>query len=322
VGLVVAAVAAAAAAATVGLTEWQTRGEVKHASSPTTRPRPGLPPLRLDLGVRDDREAQALRHAQTLYADKKPRAAAAIFARYRSLPAQVGAAFSAWPNGTLDRLKELVAAHPSNSLAQLHLGLAYYWSGRDADAVAAWRRAARVDGDTPSAVTAGDLLHPAMAPGLPVFVPSFAEPPGLSRLSPADQLTTLARAARRPDAHAKLFYGAFLQRLGRPVSAERQFAAAAALAPRDADARVAAAVGRFTKDHPERAFSRLGPLTKVFPRAPTVRFHLGLMLLWMGRSQLREAERQFRLARAEAPDSSLGKEANRFLLRLERIGTK
>jgi tetratricopeptide (TPR) repeat protein len=319
---VVAAVAAAAATATVGLTAWQTRNDHTGEASATTQPRSGLPPLRLDLGVRDDPEAQALRRAQSLYSAQKPRAAAAIFARYSSLPAEVGAAFAAWPDGTLDRMREIVAAHASSALAQLHLGLAYYWSGRNADAVAAWRRATNVEADTPSAVTAADLLHPEMAPGLPVFVPSFAEPRGLARLSPTDQLTTLARSARRRDAHAKLLYGAFLQRLGRPLSAERQFAAAAALAPHDPDSRVAAAVGRFTKAHPERAFSRLGPLTKVFPHAATVRFHLGMLLLWMGRSQLREAERQLKLARAEAPDSSLGKEANRFLVRLERIGTK
>ena len=57
----------------------------------------------------------------------------------------------------------------------------------------------------------------------------------------------------------KLLYGAALLRLGRTVSAEREFAAAAALAPHDADAQVAAAVGRFDKANPSLAFSRLGP---------------------------------------------------------------
>src|ERR671937_1726918 len=107
-----------------------------------------------------------------------------------------------------------------------------------------------------------------MPPGLPLFVPSFPSPPALAHLSPPEQLAFLERGAREGGAHAKLLYGVALQRLDRPLSAEREFAAAAALAPHDADAQTAAAVGRFTKDHPERAFSRLGPLATTFPHAP------------------------------------------------------
>jgi len=130
----------------------------------------------------------------------------------------------------------------------------------------------------------------------------------------------LARAARKPELRAKLLYGVALQRVERPVSAERQFAAAAALAPDNPEAQVAAAVGRFDKDNPSAAFSRLGPLTKRFPRAPTVRFHLGLLLLWL--NDLPDARKQLRLARAEAPGTPLAREANRFLVRLSSIGTK
>ncbi|MDX6493174.1 MAG: Tetratricopeptide repeat, partial [Gaiellaceae bacterium] len=119
---------------------------------------------------------------------------------------------------------------------------------------------------------------------------------------------------------AKLLYGVALQRVERPVSAERQFAAAAALAPGNPEAQVAAAVGRFDKDDPSAAFSRLGPLSKRFPRAPTVRFHLGLLLLWL--NDLPDARKQLRLARAQGPGTPLGQEANRFLVRLSSIGTK
>jgi Flp pilus assembly protein TadD len=119
---------------------------------------------------------------------------------------------------------------------------------------------------------------------------------------------------------AKLLYGVALQRVERPVSAERQFAAAAALAPGNPEAQVAAAVGRFDKDNPSAAFSRLGPLSKRFPRAPTVRFHLGLLLLWL--NDLPDARKQLRLARAEGPGTPLGQEASRFLVRLSSIGTK
>jgi len=319
VSLVVALAACAAAGAAVGITLLQTRGEHR-GSAAVGKPQRGHPPLVLDLGLRTDPEAVALRRANALYDDGRRDAAARVFERYGSLDARIGAAFARWPDGTLDKMKELVAAAPDNSAAQLHLGFADYWSGRRADAAAAWRAAERVQPDTPAAVKASDLLHPGFPPGLPPFVPSVGPPPSLAKLPPALEFAALARAARGRDVRAKLLYGVVLQQLGRPLSAERQFAAAARLAPGDAEARVAAAVGRFTKDHPERAFSRLGPLVRVFPHAATVRFHLGVMLLWLG--NVRQARRELRLAHAEAPASPLGREAKRFLTRLASIRTK
>jgi Flp pilus assembly protein TadD len=98
------------------------------------------------------------------------------------------------------------------------------------------------------------------------------------------------------------------------LSAEREFGAAAALAPKDPEALTAAAVGRFDKDRPARAFSRLGPLARRYPKAATVRFHLGLLLLWLG--QVDAARRQLRLARAVEPGSIAAKQADAFLRRL------
>jgi Flp pilus assembly protein TadD len=118
----------------------------------------------------------------------------------------------------------------------------------------------------------------------------------------------------------KLLYGAALQRLDRPVSAEREFAAAAALAPGDPEAQVAAAVGSFSKDDPSRAFARLGPLARTYPHSPSVRFHLGLLLLWL--RQVPQARKELREAVADAPGSALGREANTLLDSLRSIGTK
>jgi tetratricopeptide (TPR) repeat protein len=286
--LIVAALALAAAGATVGVTVLTRTG-----SGETTRAarvqQKGRPPLLLDLGVRTDPEATALRGAVNLYADGHVQAAAAVFHRYRSLEAQVGSALTDWPSG-FDRLGELVRVHPRSSLAQLTLGTGLFWRGRLAEAQAAWRKAKTAQPDTAYAVRAGDLLHPRDAPGLPQFVPSFPAPGELARLSPVEQYAFLRARARTGGAHAKLLYGVELQNLGRPVSAEREFAAASALAPHDPDAQVAAAVGLFDKDRPAVAFSRLGPLVRIFPRAITVRFHLGLMLIWIG--QLQEARVQ------------------------------
>ena len=287
---------------------------------PTVKPRPGTPPLALDFGLRTDTEARALERAETLYNNKKQKEAAPIFARYHSLEAEIGSAFAAWPADTVRRLQTLAAEHPRSSLIALHLGFALYWSRRDPEAVTAWRAAAKLQPDTPYAVRAGDFLHPRMGPELPVFVPSFDAPARIRLLSPARQVAVLQQAARSDGADAKILYGVALQRLYHPVSAERQFAAAAREAPNDPEARVAEAVGLFSKDNPSLAFSRLGPLVRVFPHAQTVRFHLGLLLLWL--REVPKAREELQKARAEGPGTPLGKQASAYLSALEQAGTR
>ncbi len=309
------ALAAVVASGVVVVGVLATRGHVPGAP----KPRAGRPPITLYFGVRTDPEAQALDRAQQLYTAKQVKQAAKILDRYHSLEAQVASAIAAWPHGTLSRLEQLSSDHPRSSLVELHLALALYWSRRDSEALAAWRTAAQAQPDTPYAVRAGDFLHPQYAPGLPRFVPSFPRPLQIRILPPAQQLAALRKAARGGGAHAKLLYGTALQQLGRPVSADRQFIAAARLAPGDPDARVAAAVGLFDKAKPARAFGTLGPLTRVFPHAQTVRFHLGLLLLWS--AQLTQARKQLTLARNEAPGTLLGNEAAAFLQKLAGIGT-
>jgi tetratricopeptide (TPR) repeat protein len=318
--LLVAVAASVAAVVVVGAALLQSDREDSPAP---TAPRPntsrGAPPLLLDLGLRRDAESKALLRAAQLYGRGRRGAARQIFARYDSLNARVGAALARWPDGSVTGLERLARAHPGSGLVQLNLGLALFWAGRRGDALAAWRHARRIEPDSLSAVRAGDLLHPNSPQGLPSFVPSFGPPASLARLAPERQLAALAHAARADDVRAMLLYGVALQRLGRPLSAERQFVVAAALEPRNVEAQVAAAVGRFTKAEPERAFSRLGPLARRYPRSPTVRFHLGLLLLWIG--EVDEAKRQLRLARAAGPASPLGREANRLLGRLTSIRT-
>jgi tetratricopeptide (TPR) repeat protein len=287
---------------------------------PAPQLRPGRPPLALDLGLRTDPEARALERAQGLYNAGRPNRAAAVFRGRRSLEAQVGAALADWPDGSVARLRALAASHPRSALAALHLGLALYWSNRDAEATVAWRAATAVQPDTPYAVRASDFLHPRFAPGLPIFVPSFPTPLRIRVLAPQRQLQALAVAATDGGADAKILYGVALQRLGRPRSAEAQFAASARLAPTDPEARAAAAVGLFDKADPSLAFGRLGPLTRTFPHAQTVRFHLGLMLLWM--AQVSQARKELRLAQAENPESPLGKQASAYLGAIRSFGTR
>jgi tetratricopeptide (TPR) repeat protein len=276
----------------------------------------GIPPYVLDLGVRQDPEAQALRRAGLLFRAGHQAEGGRALVRYDSLQAQVGKALATWPDGSLADLEELAREHPESGAVLFHLGLARFWSGDRDGAVAAWREARAKDPDSVYAVRADDLLYRQYAPGLPTFIPGFTPDPKLERLGPTRQLAALRRAAGRRDVHAKLLYGLALQRIERPASARREYAAAAHLAPGDPEALVADAVGRFDKANPSLAFSRLGPLARRYPQSASVRFHLGLLLLWIGRPE--DARRQLTLASREKP-SALAGEARRLLNRLEDV---
>ena len=308
--ILVAAVAVAAAVGVVG-----GAAVLGKDDEPKAARQRGAPPVLVDLGVRTDPEARLLRRAAGLQSRGRRAEARRLFARGTSLQAQAAEAIARWPDGTLPRLEELGRLHPRSGAVQFHLGLARFWSGDTDGALGAWRATRERAPDTAFAVRATDLLFRRFPPGDPTFVPSFLGARPLRAHDAPEQFAALERRARRRDAHAKILYGVALQRLDRPVSARREFTAAARLAPGDVDARVADAVGRFDKAHPERAFSRLGPLTRRFPRSASVRFHLGLLLLWIGdvdgaKAQLRQAARL---------DPPLSREAKRVLTRLEAI---
>ncbi len=209
--------------------------------------------------------------------------------------AQVRAALRAWPNGTTRLLRTAADTHPRSALVRLELGLALAGTGNPAGAQNAWREAVAVQPDSPSAVYAENALHPDLPRDNPPFVPGF----------------TVARTR----VQRLLLRGVELQAALRPVSAERAFAEAARLAPGNAEAQVAAAVGLFDKDRPQVAFSRLGPLVRRFPRAQTVRFHLGLLLIYL--RQITLARHELTIARREGPSTPLGKRAA-LLLRAGR----
>jgi tetratricopeptide (TPR) repeat protein len=309
-GLALVAAAVVAGVALIG------RGD----GSPGEKP----PVLELSVLLGDDSEAQALRAAERSYDSGRTDDARAQFVALlrdhpESLEAAVGAAVSAWPDGTLGRLRELEASHPESALVHLHLGLALYAEGQQDEAAAEWREAVEVEPDSQSAVRAGDVLHPDMAPGLPSFFSALEPPPGLTGKSPQEQLDELEAAARGGGADEWILYGTALQRVGKPISARAAFDRALELAPDRLDAKVAAAVGRFDKDDPSAAFSRLGPLARDNPDSALVRFHLGVLLLWI--RDVQDARAQLEKAAATMPVSLYSREAKSLLSRLEGIGT-
>jgi len=313
--LLVGAVAAAAVAVVAVAVLSAGGGSAGATTETTPKLRPGRPPLSFALGFRTDPEARDLLQGAALYQRGDLQTAAALFAKHDSLDAKVGAALAEWPNGSLDRLEQLAKLYPDSAVVQLHLGLARLWANQG-DPVEAWQAVLDEEPDTPYALVAGNLLHPNLPRGLPAFIPSFPTPASVTRLPARRQLAALRRAAQSGDLGALLLYGVGLERVGQPVSASRVFDRAARRYPHDVQALVAAAVGHFDKDSPADAFGRLGPLTRTYPNEPTVRFHLGVLLLWTGR--IDAAKHQFRLASRLQPGSPLAHEAARYLETISR----
>ena len=287
-----------------------------------TKARPGRPPLELEFGLRSDHEARALAQAEALFnRGGRTARAAAIFRRYHSLEAQLGLAFTNWHGPTsLNAVQQIAGAHPNDPAALLNLGWADYQAGRNADAAAAWRRVATRYPDSPYGVDAQDALHGG-PPGLPPIVTPLALPKAIANLPAAAQIAALKRAAAGTSVRAKLLYGTTLWNVLRtPISAERQFAAAARLAPQDAVVRAAAAVALFSKANPTRAFSQLGPLTAVFPHSAAIQFHLGVLLLYIGENG--KAGKHLRAAVVDGPRSLYAGPARTLLASLAGTGSK
>jgi tetratricopeptide (TPR) repeat protein len=319
--LIVGVAALAAVGIAVGATLMGKGEDEPPAAQPEQR---GAPGLELSVLLRNDREAKALRAAERTYdrgnrADAKEQFDSLLASDPESVEAAVGVAVSGWPEQTLGRLRRLAVEHPKSALVHLHLGLALYASGQDTAAEDEWRQALEVEPDTASALRAEDLLHPDMAPGRPFFYPSFAPTLDIGEESAKEQLAALRRQAATGDVRDNLLYGVALQRVGRSVSARAAFARALELDGDSLAARVADAVGRFEKDKPAEAFSRLGPLAQANPRSAIVRFHLGLLLLWI--RDVEGARKQLQNAAAADRRGFYGKEARALLSRLEVIGT-
>jgi tetratricopeptide (TPR) repeat protein len=285
----------------------------------------GEPPvLELSVLAGGGVDARALRAAERAYeqgdqAGARKRFEAVLGRSPDSIEAAVGAAVAAWPDGTVERLKVLAAEHPASALVRLHLGLALFARGERDEAVAQWREAKARDPDTPSAVRAEDLLHPEMAPGRPYFYPSSTLGREFRGLSVSDQLDLLETHAQAGGVDDLLLYGFALQRVGRPLSAQAAFEDAVRREPESVEAQAALAVSRFDKDVPAQAFSRLGPLARDHPRSPVVRFHLGLLLLWI--REVEEAREQLRLAVESDEGGFYGLQARDLLSRLKEVRT-
>jgi tetratricopeptide (TPR) repeat protein len=210
----------------------------------------------------------------------------------------IRAAFALRGKGAALALEPVAQAAPRDAVVQFNYGVALFCAGYLDEAAQAFRTAKSVGRDTIYEMRADEVLHP-------------------QYFTPADGLYPIFQPIRP---NRLLAQGVLAQRQGHQHSADRLYAKAARLRPKDDEAQVAAAVGRFDEDNLVASFSRLGPLVTRFPHSQSVRFHLGLLLAWTG--QRDEAVKQFRLARALDPSTALGREAAAFLGRLGGHGTK
>jgi tetratricopeptide (TPR) repeat protein len=192
------------------------------------------------------------------------------------------------------RLQSLAEAHPGDPVVQFNYGTAAYCAGYVNEATDAYRAAKKAGRNTFYEMRADEILHP-----------QFLQPP--DGLYPTPEL-------RGSD--PLLIQGVVQQRLGHQHTAERLWAKAARLHPDDPEAQVAAAYGLFDEDNLSASFSRLGPLVKRFPHSQTVRFHLGLLLAWIG--QRSQALTEFRAAVKLGPTTKLGRDAETIL---DKVGT-
>jgi tetratricopeptide (TPR) repeat protein len=323
--LVVVLAALAAAVAVGGALLLGDDSDAAGDAAATTGTLPGQgeqPPLELAVIDRDDPQARSLRRAEGLYERDDPEQANRMFRRIlsrdpESVEAAIGAAVSAWPDGTLDGLRAIAEEHPDRAVAHLNLGLALLAAGDLEGAQGEWRAAEKAEPDAPAALSAEDLLNPGSPPGRPQFyVESY--PTDVAGMDIDRRIAALTRRAERSNTpHAWLLLGSTLEQAGHRISARVAYDRAVRLAPESVDAQVAAAVGRFDKDTPSDAFSRLGPLARDHPDAAVVRYHLGLMLLWL--ADLDEARKQLTQAKESDPEGFYGRQAERLLTRLSSI---
>jgi tetratricopeptide (TPR) repeat protein len=232
-------------------------------------------------------EAQCRQQPQALFVPGVPSSRRAVVSDLMAEP----------PRTAARALEPVAQAAPKDPFVQFNYGIALFCAGYLNEAERAFRAAKQGGRDTFYEMRADEFLHPQFFVPQDGLYPLF-EPTGMDPL---------------------LLRGLTLQRGGHQHSAERLYARAARLHPGSDEAQVAAAIGRFDEDNLSASFSRLGPLVRRFPHSQTVRYHLGLLLAWTG--QRAQAIKEFRLARAAGPKTSLGREANTFLGGLVASGT-
>ena len=224
------------------------------------------------------------------------------------------------PSGRSTSSASSRAEYPESALVHLHLGLALYAGGDDTAALPSGERRSK------SSRTRRRLCAPRIC-STPIWrldgrssIPSFAPTLDLENDSPAAQLAGAAppghegRRARTISSTASRSSASDAR--CPPGSPSRALSSSTERASTHASRMLSAVSTRTSR---REAFSRLGPLAQAHPRSPLVRFHLGLLLLWI--RDVENARKQLQRAADADRDGFYGREARALLSRLEAIGT-
>ena len=286
-------------------------------AAPRAEGRDGAPPLSLDLGVRTDPEAVDLRKALALYDAGQARRGRSSSSRgtTRSRRASARRSHLAGRHGRPDDPALGAPPEERRRPAQPRRRALLVRRGRREDA---WQSAASLEPDTAYAVAAGNLLHPEFARNLPIFVPTTdgAERRSQARRAGAARAAPASRAAGRSPTSSST-----ASRCSGSASSARRSASIAAAREGARGRRGAGRRGRrpLRQGAPGGGVLPARPAhARRFPKAATVRFHLGLLLLWSG--EVKEARRQLELVRTVEPGSPLVGRRGQYLDRLRKAG--
>ncbi len=270
----------------------------------TVAPLPGLPLVALP-----ETAPEPMSEGAQALVDGDRAAAVAAFERARSQGvegADIALVVASYDGGTPDAaIARLRLLAPTSAFARYELGVLLVWAGRLTEATGELRAVRDAAPESFYGVRADDLLHPTMQSGYPLFVPA-AEPAAGITLADLEA----AVRARPDDVAALLQLGASLQASGRRGEAVEVYRRAVRADPTSVEAQVALAVGGFSKDEPAAAFGAVGPLVRDNAGDPVPRFHLAMMLVWLGDRDRATAE--FRQVAAEAPGTRLARLAVLF----------
>ena len=313
----IAAVASLAAAVRVAVGRAASpRHRRRNDAATASKPRPGRPPLSLALGFRTDAEARDLAQGQALYAHGRRRLPLALRqarlaggegrARLRPVARRVARPRSSSSRSSIPGSRSCSSISVLRACGRTRAIPSRPGVRRSRRSRTRRTRSSRATSCTPiSRAASRRSSRPSARPR-----PSRAcRPRGSSRRS--------GHHAERGGLREQLLYGVGLQRVGRPVSAARVFDRAARSLP---ERRRGTGRSRCRPVRQGRARARVRAPRPAHPRLPrgrsTVRFHLGVLLLWTGRIDWPSTSSGS--PRHAQPGSPLAREAERYLETIRR----
>jgi tetratricopeptide (TPR) repeat protein len=263
------------------------------------KPLKGNPPLVLDLpGKPTDgsTEAQLKAAERRLPADDVRVAVAQAIAGYAAGDAQA----------TIDALRKLPQ---DDAVVAFHLGIAELWAGDPKDAQAALRHAKQLDPYGFYGERADNALHYNMPRGYPWYFP-----PSSPKQRPSPAKLRAEVKANPGDSAAWLELAVAIEQQHRlaAIAAARK---AVEASPTAVSPRVALAVLTFDKDRPATSMGQLGPMLQQDENNTGIRFHVGLLSLWIGLTT--QALGEFRQVLREDPNGPYAKLSQSFIDRLD-----